>query len=1351
MGWQNVFFDIDSKRGIVGGTSWQDELTKAAQRCELVICLISKNWLASNHCSSEYVYAKYLGKKILFIVVDETPLEDLPSDYVAVRQTEYLRHILDDENQIEFDKDNLDRIGRALRQAGLDATFFSWPPEHDPERSPYPGLRALTEDDAGIFFGREARIISAIDQLRSLQSTGKSQLLCILGASGAGKSSFMRAGLLPRLMREPDRFLVLPTLRAAGFAMTGPDGLWAVLQKAYRTSQHKKALSEIKALVGQGKTGWGDLFRELSRYKDGLQTETGKAIILPVDQAEELFQADFTGEGEELLSAFSAMSQLADQPVILVFTIRTDSFDHVLNSKTLNAIKKPDPFVLAPMPSGSFVDIIRKPIARAHQAGIKVHIQEGLIERLLTDIAKDGVKDALPILAFTLERIMSDFRDTGTLSVDNYEQIGGIAGSINEGVETALRKAQIDPALPNDRQALLLLLRRGLIPWLAGIDPETSSPRRRVARIDEIPEEALGLMNLLVEQRILAKDLNVLTGEITLEPAHESLFKQWGVLGEWLAEDLEQLSALDGVRRATRDWLANGSRNEWVVHRQSRLVDAENALKRDDLASILTETDLTYLKQARRVEDQATKTATRRRNHIKLAITGALFSMAIVAFVLFLAWQQTSDALIQEAEARAIAEANFHVTQAQNALSEGHPVTALGEARKGYDLRQNLQTRSVLFRSFMETSPQLLRKTSVAQLLPTAIGYGPSGLLIIGSQDGQIHRSAATSGNKQKFSTFAPPEKALTSQQSRIVGIYPIDDMRSLAMTSSASIIEISLADEKSTIISRQDLFSLFARASVSLTRHLAAIASNDGVVIRHCEDHVLQGDNHCRILKVAFRFPEIIAAHREEELIAVANDRALHLINIKTGKTEKAFELSGSKTGIVWIEADTIGNQNPVLVSSDNNGMLSFYYKDKKQKWTSKVIQTKTGALSRPQWSKKQQALVFICGFKDICLLPVNHLEDNPTITRFQGGTDNIADFAISDNHEKLAALSVNGTVFEWSLNVPNQGYRRIAIPVHSKNRSFALDNQKQYLVLKSRKQELFIAQVNHTLETHIIPPRKHLSANAAYFAIMSDRHIATISSNRSTFINIINWQTGKRVREINTRLSLGPHLLSLTKNGPLVASTNDKRLAVVALDGGVEFFQNPYPKSDIWSLARHPEKPIVYASFTNGAIHAWNVSSLKDLGAIVSEKQAGARADGSSKLSLSPRFEEIVAARVDNQILIHSLKGTDEPEILKLDHRNSLAPTFSPDGLKLAIIGSRGALYIFKRHENGFKRAFHGPALPAYDRLRPTGGAFIPRHLEWLDNTHIAIPGQTAIHIYSINPKDWIARADRLDGMKP
>jgi formylglycine-generating enzyme required for sulfatase activity len=179
-----------------------------------------------------------------------------------------------------------------------------------------------------------------------------------------------------------------------------------------------------------------------------------------------------------------------------------------------------------------------------------------------------------------------------------------------------------------------------MIPWLAGIDPDTGTPRQRVARQSEIPEEARPLINHLVDQRLLATDLAKETGEQTIEPVHEALLRQWGTLQGWLAEDAGLLGVLEGVRRASRDWAANDKDADWLTHAANRLQVAERLRNRPDLAASLQQTDWDYLSACREREGALIaegKAVQRRKRRSELALIGvlALISVAGIAHALW--------------------------------------------------------------------------------------------------------------------------------------------------------------------------------------------------------------------------------------------------------------------------------------------------------------------------------------------------------------------------------------------------------------------------------------------------------------------------------------------------------------------------------------------------------------------------------------------------------------------------------------------------------------------------------------------------------------------------------------------
>jgi formylglycine-generating enzyme required for sulfatase activity len=621
-GWKDeIFLDLDPQRGIVAGERWERALNEAANRCEAVLFLVSKAWLSSRWCLKEFNLAHRLNKQLFGVLIENLSVDDLPEELAgtwqivrlaAGRDHVMLRAVLPvthEEVHVTFSAEGLQRLKHGLAQAGLDPKHFAWPPESDPNRPPYRGLRPLEAGDAGIFFGRDAPVIETLDQLRGLRETTPPRLLVILGASGSGKSSFLRAGLLPRLKRDDRHFLPLPIIRPERAAINGETGLLPALEDALKSVGIATTRAKLRAAIEGGASTLCPLLKALADKAtpmavDGGAKPNAPMLILSVDQGEELFLA----EGQEQAKAFLVLLHdllIQDMPAIIaVFTIRSDNYEHLQLAKELEGLHQ-ETLSLPPMPKGSYAEVIKGPARRLEGTERPLEVDDALVDTLLTDIDAGGAKDALPLLAFTLERLYVEEGGDGDLTVAEYRSLGGITGSIEAAVERALKAADADPAIPRDRLARLALLRRGLIPWLAGIDPDTGAPRRRVARLSEIPAEARPLIQHLVEQRLLATDVNKDTGEATIEPAHEALLRQWGLLEGWLTEDAALLAVLEGVKRASRDWVANNRARAWLAHASDRLAAAQRLSVRPDLAANLEPTDREYLAACRKAEADA--------------------------------------------------------------------------------------------------------------------------------------------------------------------------------------------------------------------------------------------------------------------------------------------------------------------------------------------------------------------------------------------------------------------------------------------------------------------------------------------------------------------------------------------------------------------------------------------------------------------------------------------------------------------------------------------------------------------------------------------------------------------------
>lgn len=634
-GWDDLFLDLDPHHGISAGERWQNALLNAAGQCDAVLFLISKNWLTPNDkgenwCMAEFRLAKQLNKQLFPLLLGNLTVEDIPAEISKEWQSIHLE--LGDTAQqsqkvtlpdgttssVNFSDSGLTALKNGLNKAGLNPSSFTWPPADDPERPPYRGLLPLEAEDAGIFFGRDGAIFSLMAELRGLRESAPPRFMVILGASGSGKSSFMRAGILPRLQREAQQFSVFPIIRPEQAVISGNNGFLQALNeqcKCYDLNYTRKAL---ELAIASGEQAILPILTQISQAAT-LQLDEQSAkpptLVFAIDQAEELFHSEGQAETEAFLKLLAQLSHSTDINVMVLSTIRSDAYEALQTAKSLDGIQQKT-FSLPPIAKGAYQQIIEGPAKLLEKTKRPLIIEPQLTERLLKDLEEDASKDALPLLAFTLERLYIDYGDDGDLLLKEYLTfekdiggitqtlgLGGLSGAVEMAVEHALKQAQQDPKIPADRTACLQLLRRGLIPWLAGIDPQTKAPRRRVALYDEIPVEAQPLIDHLVEYRLLSKDSNK-DHITTIEPAHESILRQWQQLHGWLKEDMADLSALETLKAATRDWEANNRGSGWLSHRGGRLQDAENLLQRQDFAEAINDSQRAYLSACRSAEDK---------------------------------------------------------------------------------------------------------------------------------------------------------------------------------------------------------------------------------------------------------------------------------------------------------------------------------------------------------------------------------------------------------------------------------------------------------------------------------------------------------------------------------------------------------------------------------------------------------------------------------------------------------------------------------------------------------------------------------------------------------------------------
>jgi WD40 repeat protein len=605
-----IFLDTDPHTGLKPGVKWKNELVSANSRCEAVICLLSKNWESSAECLAEYRTAENMGKQILC-----GRLEDRTGRHTSdwqhcdlfangLREEDVVKIPVRGGEPVVFAKAGLHQLREAIRGAGIAAENFVWPPPNQPDRAPYRGWEPFEEVDAGVFFGRDAQIVRAMDMLRAMRTGGVDSLFVVLGPSGSGKSSFLRAGLLPRLRREDRHVVLLDIMRPERHTLTGETGLaHAIYAGRRRLGLEHPPLGDIETACTGDPATVRDLLAECrqaaaKRLPDADLEAAPPTLVLPLDQAEELFSADAGPEAAAFLTLIAELAKPnADGQrlgLIVAATIRTDRYEVMQTAPELAGLTAEVFDDLKPMPANQFREVVTGPAARASHDGHRLTIAPDLVNRLLDDAAEGG--DALPLLALTMRRLYDRYAATGQLTVANYEVIGGMRKVVQTAVNEVLS------ADPGQRARELDELRTAFIPWLATINPDNDQPMRRVARYSELPETSRPLIDAFMEKRLLVKDRR--GGQVVVEVALESLLRQWDDLADWLREESQRLKTAEDAQRNATAWDKDDRNDAWLLT-GSRLADAEELLTaagyRDRLANQPT---CDYLAASRLAENQ---------------------------------------------------------------------------------------------------------------------------------------------------------------------------------------------------------------------------------------------------------------------------------------------------------------------------------------------------------------------------------------------------------------------------------------------------------------------------------------------------------------------------------------------------------------------------------------------------------------------------------------------------------------------------------------------------------------------------------------------------------------------------
>jgi DNA-binding SARP family transcriptional activator/WD40 repeat protein len=560
--------------------------------------------------------------------------------------------------------------------------------------NPYVGLRPFDEPDADRFFGRDALVDTLLARVEA--DDANHRLVLVVGGSGSGKSSVVRAGLVPRLRRG-----------VAG-------GSWTVATMLPGSAPFKELVEALRGVAIGQLPGLVDELRgdpqALAAVAERIIPADGR-MVLVVDQLDELFSLAPPADRDPFLDALAHAVSVPGGRLSVVATLRADYFDRPLDHARFAAVVHGATVTVPAMTAAELGRAVTGPAT-------DLEIDPGLAAELVASVVDQPA--ALPALQFTLYELAE--RGNGRLTRADLAALGGIDGAI------ATRAEQLHAALDEERHQVV----RRLFERLFAIEPTGEAARRRAPRseIVRLGDDAVvdRVAETWVQARLLTSDRDPETREPTLEVAHEAVLQRWPRLLRWIDEDRDWLRTLAQLQQSAATW-RDLDRDAGALLRGARLERALDATAgRDDTLPDAVRSLLDASVEARDAEAarEAEAAAAQERAHRRLRTQRVLLAAALAIAIVVGAFAVER----QVAASRAAAEAsrNAAAADARAQAATTGLVAASDEAlRSDWRLALLLAVEAYRLDDSPATRRGLLTALTNPRPIPTAVHANPVG------------------------------------------------------------------------------------------------------------------------------------------------------------------------------------------------------------------------------------------------------------------------------------------------------------------------------------------------------------------------------------------------------------------------------------------------------------------------------------------------------------------------------------------------------------------------------------------------------------------------------------------------
>jgi len=633
---------------LTAGDRWQDEIIEALRASRACAVIIGPNglgdWAREELAVALDRAAKDRAFRVFMVLLPGAP-DPLDANLAFLRTRGW----------VDLRSGIAESDGIRELIAAITGKSSSQPTSIETDVCPYRGLETFDEEHAEFFFGRDDDVKRVVEKLKHTRFLG------LLGPSGSGKSSLVRAG-------------AIPAIRSG--ALPGSDR-WAV--RVFTPGAQPLgvlAAQLVRLFPDQSMHRIIDEFNEDERVLDLLVTlgiadrPPEERVLLVVDQFEELFTL-CTDERQRaaFLANLLHAATIPGGRCMVVVAMRADFYHRCANHPELASLISAQQFLVGPLDAEALRQAIEEP---AWRAGLE--LEAGLAETILDDVAdRPGT---LPLVEHVLFELWNNRRGR-TLTLEAYVDNDGVEGALAQRANSIYMSFS-----PRQQEIARRLLLRLIQP---GEGVEITRRRADMAELLGRPEEEADVETVtesLADQRLLTVGRDAVSGERVVEITHEALVRGWPRLRAWIDESRDALRYQRHLTEASTVWSEGGSRDE-DLYRGARL----SYWKERSLGE-LSPPEQGFLAASRRQEAREEGAARRR---VRVAIGGVVAATATVAIVALSLLQRVADE-------RDVARSGQLTAQALAAL-EGDPAEGLRLAVKALEARSTQEAESTLRRA----------------------------------------------------------------------------------------------------------------------------------------------------------------------------------------------------------------------------------------------------------------------------------------------------------------------------------------------------------------------------------------------------------------------------------------------------------------------------------------------------------------------------------------------------------------------------------------------------------------------------------------------------------------------------